>query len=77
MNNPDEAIRETAKETTNWLGLPWRPSFELADFIAVWPAVLFKFPPFYFLRLPLTFKISLVSLTRIIPPCLILHILLG
>ncbi len=64
MNNPDEAIRETAKETTNWLGYLGAQASNWL--IYRWFGIAaFLFPPFlFFLGFRWTFKISLVSLTR-------------
>lgn len=64
MNNPDEAVRETAKETTNWLGYL---GAQAANWLIYrWFGIAaFLFPPFlFFLGFRWTFKISLVSLTR-------------
>jgi S-DNA-T family DNA segregation ATPase FtsK/SpoIIIE len=64
MNNPDEAVRETAKETTNWLGYLGAQASNWL--IYRWFGIAaFLFPPFlFFLGFRWTFKISLVSLTR-------------
>lgn len=64
MNNPDEAIRETAKETTNWLGYLGAQASNWL--IYRWFGIAaFLLPPFlFFLGFRWTFKISLVSLTR-------------
>jgi S-DNA-T family DNA segregation ATPase FtsK/SpoIIIE len=64
MNNPDEAIRETAKETTNWLGYLGAQASNWL--IYRWFGIAaFLFPPFlFFLGFRWTFKVSIVSLTR-------------
>jgi len=64
MNNPDEAVRETAKETTNWLGYLGAQASNWL--IYRWFGIAaFLFPPFlFFLGFRWTFKLSLVSLTR-------------
>ncbi len=64
MNNPDDAIRETARETTNWLGYLGAQSSNWL--IYRWFGVAaFLLPPFLFLLgFRLAFKFSLVSLTR-------------
>jgi S-DNA-T family DNA segregation ATPase FtsK/SpoIIIE len=64
MNNPDEAIRETAKETTNWLGYLGAQASNWL--IYRWFGIAaFLFPPFlFFLGFRWTFKVSVVSLTR-------------
>jgi S-DNA-T family DNA segregation ATPase FtsK/SpoIIIE len=64
MNNPDEAIRDTARESTNWLGYLGAQAGNWM--IYRWFGVAaFLFPPFLFLLgFKWAFKISLVSLTR-------------
>nr|WP_244545468.1 DNA translocase FtsK [Algoriphagus locisalis] len=64
MNNPDEAIRQTARESTNWLGYLGAQAGNWM--IYRWFGVAaFLFPPFLFLLgFKWAFKISLVSLTR-------------
>ncbi|WP_075349241.1 FtsK/SpoIIIE family DNA translocase [Algoriphagus marinus] len=64
MNNPDEAIRETARETKNLLGYLGAQASNWL--IYRWFGVAaFLFPPFLFLLgFRWAFKISLVSLTR-------------
>jgi S-DNA-T family DNA segregation ATPase FtsK/SpoIIIE len=64
MNNPDETIRETARETTNWLGYLGAQASNWL--IYRWFGMsAFLFPPFlFFLGFRWAFKISLVSLTR-------------
>ena len=64
MNNPDEAIRETARESTNWLGYLGAQAGNWM--IYRWFGVAaFLFPPFLFLLgFKWAFKISLLSLTR-------------
>ncbi|MFC5626111.1 FtsK/SpoIIIE family DNA translocase [Algoriphagus winogradskyi] len=64
MNNPDEAIRDTARESTNWLGYLGAQAGNWM--IYRWFGIAaFLFPPFLFLLgFKWAFKISLVSLTR-------------
>ncbi|TXE06635.1 FtsK/SpoIIIE family DNA translocase [Algoriphagus aquimarinus] len=64
MNNSSEAIRETARESTNWLGYLGAQAGNWM--IYRWFGVAaFLFPPFLFLLgFKWAFKISLVSLTR-------------
>ncbi|MEB2780732.1 DNA translocase FtsK 4TM domain-containing protein [Algoriphagus sp. C2-6-M1] len=64
MNNPSEAIRETARESTNWLGYLGAQAGNWM--IYRWFGIAaFLFPPFLFLLgFKWAFKISLVSLTR-------------
>ncbi|MEP0713580.1 DNA translocase FtsK 4TM domain-containing protein [Algoriphagus sp.] len=64
MNNPDEAIRDTARESTNWLGYLGAQAGNWM--IYRWFGVAaFLFPPFLFiLGFKWAFKISLISLTR-------------
>jgi S-DNA-T family DNA segregation ATPase FtsK/SpoIIIE len=64
MNNPDEAIRDTAKETTNWLGYF---GAQLSNWLIYrwFGMAAFLFPPFLFiLGFRWAFKVSLVSLIR-------------
>jgi S-DNA-T family DNA segregation ATPase FtsK/SpoIIIE len=64
MNNPDEAIRDTAKETTNWLGYLGAQASNWLIYRWFGMAA-FLFPPFLFiLGFRWAFKVSLVSLTR-------------
>jgi len=64
MNNPDEAIRDTAKETTNWLGYLGAQASNWLIYRWFGMAA-FLFPPFLFiLGFRWSFKVSLVSLTR-------------
>jgi len=64
MNNPNEAIRDTARESTNWLGYLGAQAGNWL--IYRWFGIAaFLFPPFLFLLgFKWAFKISLVSLTR-------------
>jgi DNA segregation ATPase FtsK/SpoIIIE, S-DNA-T family len=64
MNNPDEAVRDSARETTNWLGYLGAQASNWL--IYRWFGIAaFLFPPFlFFLGFRWTFKVSLVSLTR-------------
>lgn len=64
MNNPDAAIRETARESTNWLGYLGAQAGNWM--IYRWFGIAaFLFPPLLFLLgFRWAFKISLVSLTR-------------
>ncbi|MEB2774961.1 DNA translocase FtsK 4TM domain-containing protein [Algoriphagus sp. D3-2-R+10] len=64
MNNPDEAIRQTARESTNWLGYLGAQAGNWM--IYRWFGIAaFLFPPLLFLLgFKWAFKISLVSLTR-------------
>lgn len=64
MNNPNEAIRDTARESTNWLGYLGAQAGNWM--IYRWFGIAaFLFPPFLFLLgFKWAFKISLVSLTR-------------
>ena len=64
MNNPDQAIRESAKESKNWVGYLGAQAAHWM--IYRWFGVAaFLLPPFLFLiGFRWTFKFSLVSLTR-------------
>ncbi|WP_339874722.1 DNA translocase FtsK 4TM domain-containing protein [uncultured Algoriphagus sp.] len=64
MNNPNDVIRETARESTNWLGYLGAQAGNWM--IYRWFGVAaFLFPPFLFLLgFRWAFKVSLVSLTR-------------
>ncbi len=64
MNNPDQAVRDAAKESKNWLGYLGAQAAHWMIFR--WFGVAaFLFPPFLFLAgFRWTFKISLFSLTR-------------
>ncbi len=64
MNNPDQAVREAAKESKNWLGYLGAQAAHWMIFR--WFGVAaFLFPPFLFLLgFRWTFKLSLYSLTR-------------
>lgn len=64
MNNPNEAIRDTARESTNWLGYLGAQAGNWM--IYRWFGIAaFLFPPFLFLLgFKWAFKISLISLTR-------------
>lgn len=64
MNNPNEAIRQTARESTNWLGYLGAQASNWM--IYRWFGIAaFLFPPFLFLLgFKWAFKISLVSLVR-------------
>lgn len=64
MNNPDQAIRDSARESQNWLGYLGAQASHWM--IYRWFGVAaFMFPPFIFLLgFKWAFKISLVSLTR-------------
>lgn len=64
MNNPDQAIRDAAKESKNWLGYLGTQAAHWMIFR--WFGVAaFLFPPFLFLvGFRWTFKLSLYSLTR-------------
>lgn len=64
MNNPDQAIRDAAKESLNWLGY-------LGALVSHWMIfrwfgiAAFFFPPFLFLLgFKWAFKVSLISLTK-------------
>ena len=64
MNNPDQEIRESAKESKNWVGYL---GAQAANWMIYrWFGVAaFLFPPFLFLLgFKWTFKFSLISLTR-------------
>jgi S-DNA-T family DNA segregation ATPase FtsK/SpoIIIE len=64
MNNPDQAVRDAAKESKNWLGYLGAQAAHWMIFR--WFGVAaFLFPPFLFLLgFRWTFKLSLYSLTR-------------
>ncbi len=64
MNNPDQAIRDSARESQNWLGYLGAQASHWMIFR--WFGVAaFLFPPFIFLLgFKWAFKLSLVSLTR-------------
>ncbi|MCM0059862.1 MAG: DNA translocase FtsK [Algoriphagus sp.] len=64
MNNPDQAVRDAAKESKNWLGYLGAQAAHWMIFR--WFGVAaFLFPPFLFLvGFRWTFKLSLYSLTR-------------
>ncbi|WP_439487509.1 DNA translocase FtsK 4TM domain-containing protein [Algoriphagus sp.] len=64
MNNPNAAIRETARESTNWLGYVGAQASNWL--IYRWFGIAaFLLPPFLFLLgFKWAFKISLISLTR-------------
>jgi S-DNA-T family DNA segregation ATPase FtsK/SpoIIIE len=64
MNNADEAIRQAARESTNWLGYLGAQAGNWL--IYRWFGVAaFLIPPFlFFLGFKWSFKISLISLTR-------------
>ncbi|MBM3426153.1 MAG: DNA translocase FtsK [Bacteroidetes bacterium] len=64
MNNPDQAIRDAAKESKNWLGYLGAQAAHWMIFR--WFGIAaFLFPPFLFLiGFRWTFKLSLYSLTR-------------
>lgn len=64
MNNPDQAIRDSARESQNWLGYLGAQASHWM--IYRWFGVAaFLFPPFIFLLgFKWAFKLSLVSLTR-------------
>ncbi len=64
MNNPDQAIRDSARESQNWLGYLGAQASHWM--IYRWFGIAaFLFPPFIFLLgFKWAFKLSLVSLTR-------------
>jgi S-DNA-T family DNA segregation ATPase FtsK/SpoIIIE len=64
MNNPDQAIRDSARESQNWLGYLGAQASHWI--IYRWFGIAaFLFPPFIFLLgFKWAFKLSLVSLTR-------------
>ncbi|MDI1324301.1 MAG: DNA translocase FtsK 4TM domain-containing protein [Algoriphagus sp.] len=64
MNNPDQAIRDSARESQNWLGYLGAQASHWM--IYHWFGIAaFLFPPFIFLLgFKWAFKLSLVSLTR-------------
>ncbi len=64
MNNPDQAIRDSARESQNWLGYLGAQASHWMIFR--WFGIAaFLFPPFIFLLgFKWAFKLSLVSLTR-------------
>lgn len=64
MNNPDQAVRDAAKESKNWLGYLGAQAAHWMIFR--WFGIAaFLFPPFLFLvGFRWTFKLSLYSLTR-------------